>query len=155
MFIAIDKATAIHMYDKVRQRWTEMLAREARPVEATADPVERMALQGQLDWLRETDMAVVVISSQNEIALMRLRGLDIEPHRRRIVREDLDEKFKAPSDALRLVLVCAMWITGFDVPTCSTVHIDKPMKNHPRLATARGRQDGRPRDDSAGARPTA
>ena len=80
-------------------------------------------------------MAVVVSPSQNEIALMAKRGLDIEPHRRRLVKEDLDEKFKAPDDPLRLVFVCAMWITGFDVPTCSTVYIDKPMKNHTLMQT--------------------
>ena len=80
-------------------------------------------------------MAVVVSPSQNEIALMAKQGLDIEPHRRRMVNEDLDEKFKAPDDPLRLVFVCAMWITGFDVPTCSTVYIDKPMKNHTLMQT--------------------
>ena len=51
------------------------------------------------------------------------------------MKEDLDEKFKAPDDPLRLVFVCAMWITGFDVPTCSTVYIDKPMKNHSLMQT--------------------
>jgi type I restriction enzyme, R subunit len=135
MFVAIDKATAIRMYDKVRRQWTELLARETKRVEATADPVERAALSDQLDWLTKTDMAVVVSPSQNEIALMAKRGLDIEQHRRRLVKEDLDEKFKALEDPLRLVFVCAMWVTGFDVPTCSTVYIDKPMKNHTLMQT--------------------
>ena len=40
--------------------------------------------------------------------------------------EDLDEKFKDDNDPLRLVFVCAMWITGFDVPSCSTIYLDKP-----------------------------
>jgi type I restriction enzyme, R subunit len=135
MFIAIDKATAVRMHDKVRRYWSEMLAREGERVAATPDPIERAALEEQLDWLSKTDMAVVVSASQNEIALMAKRGLDIEPHRRRLVKEDLDEKFKAPGDPLRLVFVCAMWITGFDVPTCSTVYIDKPMKNHTLMQT--------------------
>jgi len=90
---------------------------------------------GRVDWLTKTDMAVVVSSSQNEIELMAKRGLDIKPHRERMVKEDLDEKFKAAEDPLRLVFVCAMWITGFDVPTCSTVYIDKPMKNHTLMQT--------------------
>ena len=68
-------------------------------------------------------MAVVVSQSQNEIDdLMAKQGLDIVPHRKRMVKEDLDEKFKDPDDPLRLVFVCAMWITGFDVPTCSTIY---------------------------------
>ena len=135
MFVAIDKATAIRMYDKVSRYWGGLLAQEAKRVEATADPIERAAMREQLDWLTRTDMAVVVSPSQNEILLMAKRGLDIEPHRRRLVKEDLDEKFKAPVDPLRLVFVCAMWITGFDVPTCSTVYIDKPMKNHSLMQT--------------------
>ena len=135
MFVAIDKATAVRMYDLVRRHWTDMLTREAKRIEVVTDPVERMALQAQLDWLSETDIAVVVSPSQNEIALMKKHGLDIEPHRKRMVKEDLDEKFKAPNDPLRLVFVCAMWITGFDVPTCSTVYIDKPMKNHTLMQT--------------------
>jgi type I restriction enzyme R subunit len=135
MFIAIDKATAIRMYDKVRRHWTEMLATEAERVAKTANLVEQAARQEQLDWLRATDMAVVVSPSQNEIAFMAKLGLDIEPHRRRLVNEDMDEQFKAPDDPLRLVFVCAMWITGFDVPTCSTVYIDKPMKNHTLMQT--------------------
>src|SRR5258707_6188695 len=50
-------------------------------------------------------------------------------------KEDLESKFKDPADPLRLVFVCAMWITGFDVPTCSTMYLDKPMKNHTLMQT--------------------
>ena len=96
MFIAIDKATAICMYDNVQRHWAAMLTREAERVTKTEDAVERAARQEQLDWLTKTDMAVVVSSSQNEIALMAKRGLDIEPHRRRMVKEDLDEKSRRP-----------------------------------------------------------
>ncbi|MFX5555236.1 hypothetical protein ABTE11_23420, partial [Acinetobacter baumannii] len=76
------------------------------------------------------DMAVVVSQSQNEIDDLTQKGLNILPHRERKQKEDLESKFKDPDDPLRLVFVCAMWITGFDVPTCSTVYLDKPMKNH-------------------------
>jgi type I restriction enzyme R subunit len=134
MFVAIDKATAVRMYDKVRARWAALLAEEAARV-AAAPPEERPALEEKLKWLHETDMAVVVSQSQNEVADMKAKGLDIRPHRARMVKEDLDEKFKDPADPLRLVFVCAMWITGFDVPTCSTMYIDKPMKNHTLMQT--------------------
>jgi type I restriction enzyme R subunit len=135
MFIAIDKAAAIRMYNNVQRTWADMLAREVQRVATVTDAVERAALREQLDWLTKTDMAVIVSPSQNEIALMAKRGLNIEPHRRRMVNEDMDEKFKAPDDPLRLVFLWAMWITGFDVPTCSTVYIDKPMKNHTLMQT--------------------
>ena len=52
-----------------------------------------------------------------------------------MVTEDLDTKFKDPADPLRIVFVCAMWMTGFDVPNCSTVYLDKPMRNHTLMQT--------------------
>ena len=63
-------------------------------------------------------MAVIVSESQNEQSDFSEKGLDILPHRKRIKSEDLETKFKKPDDPLRLVFVCAMWITGFDVPVC-------------------------------------
>jgi type I restriction enzyme R subunit len=47
----------------------------------------------------------------------------------------LDAKFKDAEDPLRLVFVCAMWLTGFDAPSCSTVYLDKPMRNHTLMQT--------------------
>jgi type I restriction enzyme R subunit len=129
MFIALDKATAVRMYDKVRRYWSAYIAAlEAR--RAKADDDERAELDAAIAWMRETDMAVVVSQSQNELAEMKAKGLDIRPHRKRMVTEDLDEKFKDADNPFRLVFVCAMWITGFDVPSCSTIYLDKPMKNH-------------------------
>src|SRR5207248_9604130 len=55
--------------------------------------------------------------------------------RRRMVTEDLAQKFKDPDDPFALVFVCAMWMTGFDVPSCSTIYIDKPMRNHTLMQT--------------------
>ncbi len=85
--------------------------------------------------MRSVDMAVVVSQSQNEIDDLKQKGLDILPHRERMQKEDLESKFKDADDPLRLVFVCAMWITGFDVPTCSTIYLDKPMKNHTLMQT--------------------
>ncbi len=80
-------------------------------------------------------MAVVVSPGQNEISEMRAKGLDILPHRARIMEEDLEEKFKNPADKFRLVFVCAMWLTGFDAPSCSTLYLDKPMRGHTLMQT--------------------
>jgi type I site-specific restriction-modification system R (restriction) subunit len=85
--------------------------------------------------MRSVDMAVVVSQSQNEIDDLKQKGLDILPHRERMQKQDLESKFKDDADPLRLVFVCAMWITGFDVPTCSTMYLDKPMKNHTLMQT--------------------
>lgn len=134
MFVAIDKATAVRMYDKVTARWAELIAEEERRLES-ASPELREALARRLAWMRETDFAVVVSQGQNEVAELRAKGLDILPHRKRMQEEDLEARFKNPDDPLRMVFVCAMWITGFDVPTCSTVYLDKPMKNHTLMQT--------------------
>jgi type I restriction enzyme, R subunit len=85
--------------------------------------------------METTDMAVVVSQGQNEVEDLKAKGLDIVPHRQRLLKEALDEKFKDEKDDLRLVFVCAMWITGFDVPTCSTIYLDKPMRAHSLMQT--------------------
>ena len=92
---------------------------------------------------------VVVSQGQNEIDDLKAKGLDIVPHRQRMREEDLETKFKNGEDPLRLVFVCAMWITGFDVPTCSTVYLDKPMKNHTLMQTI-ARANRRAPDKTAG-----
>lgn len=134
MFVAIDKATAVAMHDRVKASVARLIQdSEARL--RTAHEAEGAAIAEQLQWLRELDMAVVVSQSQNEIDDLRRKGLDIEPHRKRMQTEDLEAKFKDTMDPLRLVFVCAMWITGFDVPSIGTVYLDKPMKNHTLMQT--------------------
>ncbi|WP_316186325.1 MULTISPECIES: type I restriction endonuclease subunit R [unclassified Bradyrhizobium] len=134
MFVAIDKATAVRMYDKVRRAWAAELALREKQL-AEAPEQARASLLERLDWMRSVDMAVVVSQGQNEIDDLKQKGLDILSHRERMQKENLEAKFKDPDDPLRLVFVCAMWITGFDVPTCSTVYLDKPMKNHTLMQT--------------------
>lgn len=134
MMIGIDKATAVRMYDKVQAHWRTYLS-ELKAELAKAPEDRREALEHQIGVLTDTDMAVVVSQSQNEAKDLADKGLDIMPHRKRMLAEDLDEKFKDADDPLRLVFVCAMWITGFDVPSCSTIYLDKPMKNHTLMQT--------------------
>jgi type I restriction enzyme, R subunit len=134
MVISIDKATAVRTFDKVQKHWKIALARLREELTA-ADPIDKLDLEKRLKYFEETDMAVVVSSEQNEIEEFKKKGLDIAIHRRRMVKEDLETKFKNPDDPLRIVFVCAMWITGFDVPSCSTIYLDKPMKNHTLMQT--------------------
>lgn len=134
MFVAIDKATAVRMYDLVAQEWARYLY-ELEELSARLPALERQGVDAQIAFMRETDMGVVVSQSQNEIAEMKALGLDITPHRKRMVEEDLDERFKDPDDRFRLVFVCAMWMTGFDVPSCSTIYLDRPMRNHTLMQT--------------------
>jgi type I restriction enzyme R subunit len=134
MVVSIDRFTAVRMYDKVQQHWQQYLANLQTQL-AKSEPSKREQLVAKIQYMQETDMAVVVSQSQNEIEVFKKKGLDITPHRKRIVGEDLDEKFKDENHPLRIVFVCAMWITGFDVPSCSTIYLDKPMRNHTLMQT--------------------
>jgi len=134
MVICIDKATAVKMYDRVHAEWQRRLADiQTEMAGARFDRAE--ALADKLAWMQDTDMAVVVSPSQNEIPELAAKGVDIVPHRRRMVGEDLDVRFKDPTDSLRIVFVCAMWLTGFDAPATSTIYLDKPMRNHTLMQT--------------------
>jgi type I restriction enzyme R subunit len=150
MVVCIDKATALRMYDKVRRFWaderlrveSELVSLRAMPAgEGSASRASRdrkiAELTARLDTLVTTDMAVIVSPGQNEIEEMQALGLDIKAHRERMrnAKPGLDEQFKDSSNPLRMVFVCAMWLTGFDAPSCSTVYLDKPMRNHTLMQT--------------------
>jgi type I restriction enzyme, R subunit len=134
MVICVDKATAVRMYDKVKKHWAEKIA-ELRLSLQTAPLASQKEIEERLAWIVGTDMAVVVSQGQNEIGDLAEKGLDIKPHRKRMLDQDLEKKFKDPDDPFRLVFVCAMWMTGFDVPNCSTLYLDKPMRNHTLMQT--------------------
>lgn len=134
MLVCIDKATAVRMYNKVQVYWKKYLA-DLQGQLADAPKEQQEELQHKIQVMTSTDMAVVVSQGQNEVKELADKGLDILPHRKRMNEENLGEKFKDSKDPLRLVFVCAMWITGFDVPSCSTIYLDKPMKNHTLMQT--------------------
>jgi type I restriction enzyme R subunit len=136
MVVSIDKLTTLRMYEKVRAEWEAEKVRVLKALEGMAGGHPNHAgLLARLVNLQETDMAVVVSPGQNEISEMKEKGFDILPHRERMVKEDLEEKFKNPADPFRLVFVCAMWLTGFDAPSCSTLYLDKPMRGHTLMQT--------------------
>ena len=134
MYVGLDKAAAVRMYELVKQAWAEHLADLRTQHDALAE-LERPWLASRIELMETTDTAVVVSQSQNELKMLDDFGLDIRPHRERMNREDLGEKFKDAKDPLRLVFVCAMWMTGFDAPSVSTVYLDRPMKNHTLMQT--------------------
>ena len=134
MYVAIDKATAVKMYDRVQFEWSKYIKKlENKLLKANSD--EKDIIQKEIDYMKETDMAVVVSPSQNEIEQLKQKGVDITPHRKRMKNEDLATKFKDKDDKLRLVFVCAMWVTGFDCPTISTLYLDKILKEHTLMQT--------------------
>lgn len=131
MFIALDKLTAVRMYDFIVHHWKltiEALEKEIK--NGKFGDQELLEKSRELQWVKETEIRVVVSGEQNEIQKFKKWDLDIEPHREKMNSEDLETRFKDENDPFRFVIVCAMWITGFDVPTLSTLYIDKPLKSH-------------------------
>lgn len=134
MVVSVDRFTAVKMYEKVQFYWNQRIQELEAKLARTSD-YEKQIIQQDIKYMKETDMAVVISNSQNEIKKFKEKGLDIRPHRKRIISEDLDVKFKDEDNPLRIVFVCAMWMTGFDVPPVSTIFLDKPIRNHTLMQT--------------------
>ena len=153
MLVCIDKVTCARVYQRVMPRWrvkAEAVRRaaEAKQAELTAatdpDTRERLQsdheyLQAQAQWLDETLIEIIISEAQNEVADFKKWGFDIIPHRALMKqgfetadgkRVDVETAFKNPGHPFRVAIVCAMWLTGFDVESLSTLYIDKPMKAH-------------------------
>lgn len=130
MIVSIDKKTAVRMYVKVKSEWERYIAKLRMDLARSTDDRERDKILRQLEQHENVDMAVMVSQSQNEIADLEPFEIDMRPLRERIIKGNLEEEFKKASSNLRIVFVCAMWMTGFDVPNLSTLYLDKPLKNH-------------------------
>tara|TARA_R110002020_G_scaffold419155_1_gene628394 strand:- start:4396 stop:7593 length:3198 start_codon:yes stop_codon:yes gene_type:complete len=130
LFIAIDKVTAVKMYDFISEAWKIYIEELEQEASRLNDEQEQLMAYRNLKWVKETEISVIVSSEQNEIKKFRDWGLNIEPHREKINTRDLESEFKDENNPFRLAIVCAMWITGFDVKSLSTLYIDKPLKSH-------------------------
>lgn len=140
MVVAVDKFTAVKMHDKVQRLWKEELKALHKRSTQSANEVERARLKRLLDYMRRVEMAVVLSAEAGEEAKFATQKLDIKPHRLRMDRldahgHDIEFNFKDPEHPLQLVFVCAMWLTGFDAPTVSTLYLDKPMQGHTLMQT--------------------
>jgi type I restriction enzyme R subunit len=89
--------------------------------------------------MRETLAAVVVSEEQGEVKRFQDWKLDIKPHRKLLkegfeladgTRIDVETAFKREDHRFRIAIICAMWLTGFDVPSLATLYLDKPLKAH-------------------------
>ena len=135
MFVAMDKITAVKMYDLISEEWAVYLETRKKEIEKIEDLQEQLAQQREWDWAKETEISVVVSHEQNEIDKFEAWGLDIEPHRLKMNTRNLEADFKEENHPFRIAIVCAMWITGFDVKSLSTLYLDKPMKSHTLMQT--------------------
>jgi len=135
MFVAIDKPTAVRMYGLMMKYWPDYVAELKERIKNAEDQQEELQLKRKLAKVEETEVCVVVSSEQNEVDKFRKMKLEIAPHRKKIVERDLEKEFKDEENTFRFAIVCAMWITGFDAPSVSTVYLDKPIKGHTLMQT--------------------
>lgn len=153
MLVCIDKLTCGRMYQRIVPRWQAKLAKvkaliplkaaelASRVEEGQRDVAakELAWLQGQAKWMEETLIEIIVSEGQNEITDFKKWGIKIIPHRVLMKQGfelaggktlDVESAFKNPQHPFRVAIVCAMWLTGFDVECLSTLYVDKPMKAH-------------------------
>lgn len=135
MYVALDKPTAVRMYELIMKYWPLYLKELEGRIATVTDQQEAQELQRKYDKVAETEVCVVVSSEQNEVDKFKKMNLDIEPHRRKMVERNLEKEFKDAENPFRLAIVCAMWITGFDAQCVSTVYLDKPIKGHTLMQT--------------------
>ena len=149
MVVCIDKITCVRMYNLIDKYWNQHINELEGKLTAITNEQEDIYCKRRIEWMRATRMAVVVSEEQGEVEKFRKWDLDIKPHRklikdgmelpefmrgkpqfRNMQRMDLDEAFKVQEHPFRIAIVCAMWLTGFDVPSLSTLYLDKPLKAH-------------------------
>ena len=147
MMVCLSRIACVMMYDYVQEYWQEAIANLEQEISHNTNQQEVLELNRKLKWMRETEMAVVISQEQNEIAYFQKWGKDIKPHREKMETRELDKEYKDRENPLRIVFVCAMWLTGFDVKSLSCLYIDKPLKAHTLMQTiARANRvcDGKP-----------
>ena len=134
MFVCLNKVTCVRMYDYVQKYWQEEIECLKNRIKNVSQQ-EAQELRRKLQWMEETEMAVVISQEQNEIQTFKKWGLDIQYHRNKMVKNELDKDFKDSANPLRVVFICAMWLTGFDVKCLSCLYLDKPLKAHTLMQT--------------------
>ena len=153
MMVCIDKITCARMLQLIQPRWKARAAEVRAAASAKRAEAERAGdettgvalaeeadeLRAQAAWLDETIVEIIISEAQNEVKDFKRWGFDIVPHRALMKqgfetadgkRVDVETAFKNPKHPFRVAIVCAMWMTGFDVECLSTLYIDKPMKAH-------------------------
>lgn len=139
MLVCIDKITCVRMYELIEIYWKVRINELEADLPNSVDEQDEVYRLRQIAWMKETQMAVIVSEEQGEVDKFRRWGLDIKPHRKLIktgfetgdgARIDGETAFKKEEHPFRIAIVCAMWLTGFDVPSLSTLYIDKPLKAH-------------------------
>lgn len=139
MFVCIDKVTCIRIHDFIQEEWKKKIKALKSAQQTVPEQEELIFRERQIAWMEETTMSVVVSEEQGEVEKFAKWNVKIEKHRERMVhgfntpggeRIDIESAFKNSEHPFRVVFVCAMWLTGFDVKSLSTLYLDKPLQAH-------------------------
>lgn len=145
MMVCLDKITCVKMHDLIVAKWQEktaqldsaVAAEEALFAAKGKSPTDLLLQRrAHVEWMKATEACVVVSQEQGEVAEFakwknfRDEPLDITPHREKMVKRELEKEFKKSDNPFRIAIVCAMWLTGFDVKCLATLYLDKPMQGH-------------------------
>ncbi|MDO5675061.1 MAG: type I restriction endonuclease subunit R [bacterium] len=147
MLVCIDKITCVRTHKLIEFYWNERIRELEAQLPKAADEQAEQYQRRRIEWMRRTQMAVVVSEEQGEVEKFRKWELDITSHRclikegidlpeamrkqpqfQNMQRLPLDDAFKIEEHPFRVAIVCAMWLTGFDVPSLATLYLDKPLK---------------------------
>ncbi|MEA5508562.1 HsdR family type I site-specific deoxyribonuclease [Crocosphaera sp. UHCC 0190] len=140
MVISVDKFTAIKMYEKVQQQWKTEIKRLRGLINTTTNQIEKARFKKMVEYMKTVEMAVVISDPNTDKEKFEKQGLNIQPHLKRLEQidehgHDIEHNFKNEKHPLQIVFVCAIWLTGFDAETVSTLYLDKPMKGHTLMQT--------------------
>lgn len=145
MMVCLDKITCVKMHDLIVDKWQEKIELLEKDVAAEEtlfaakgkQPDKLLQLRREhVEWMKATETCVVVSQEQGEVADFKKwtnyknEPLNIVPHREKMVKRELELEFKKSEHPFRIAIVCAMWLTGFDVKCLATLYLDKPMKGH-------------------------
>ena len=138
MLVCIDKVTCVRMHGMILKHWKQRINELEAELRSASDEQDEIYRNRQIQWMKETVAAVIVSEEQGEVDKFKKWDLNIKPHRRLIKegidlpeamrtkpqfknlqRMDLEEAFKEEEHPFRIAIVCAMWLTGFDVPSLS------------------------------------
>ncbi len=141
MVVSINKITAVRTYNRVQEQWRGYQDELRAQLNQEHDPDIKLELSNKIAAMEKTDMAVVVSVSEGDVERFKKfsedndEPVEIIPHHQRFKKQDLAKDFKNANHSLRIVFVCAMWMTGFDVPCLSTIYLDRPLKGHTLMQT--------------------
>lgn len=135
MVVSVNKVAAYRTFTAVQEEWAKYLAQLEEILENPRKSARKTAAQldelaEKIAWMRETKMELVISKQQGDKETFEKNGIDIIPYWERTKNVELEKDFKKSDNPFRVAFVCAMWLTGFDVPSLGTLYLDKPLKAH-------------------------